>query len=220
VNARQRIAPAAVAAALLLPPAIFASRPGADLETQHVFDFDLRLTPRLELTLHSRVRTQPRGLDFYQARAGPVLYWSAASRVTLIGGYYYAQQERMADRDFIAGHRFFGGGEVRVAGTRRVALGQRVLAERFLSAYSPDFTRYRARTQLTAAARVQPYLGHEIFFDAKGWRSGRTSSGVRWSPGRNVRVDLGYIYEHRRQDIGRDRHLWVTSVGYEWGSDR
>jgi len=75
----------------------------ADLETQHAIDVALPLKPKLELILHSRVRPQPGGLGFYQVRAGPIVSWNASDRIALLAGYYFAQQERKADRDFIAG---------------------------------------------------------------------------------------------------------------------
>jgi len=122
----------------------------ADLETQHAVDVTLPLKPKLELILHSRIRTQPGGLGLYQVRAGPIFSWKASGRVALLVGYYYAQQERKADRDFIAGHRLFSGAEVAVAGNRRLAFDQRALVERLLSDATPDFNRYRFRSRLSA----------------------------------------------------------------------
>ncbi len=49
----------------------------ADIETQHAFDVTLPLKPKLELNLHSRIRTQPGGLGYYQVRAGPIVSWDA-----------------------------------------------------------------------------------------------------------------------------------------------
>jgi hypothetical protein len=81
----------------------------ADIETQHAFDVTLPLKPRLELILHSRIRTQPGGLGFYQVRGGPVVSWDVTPRISLLSGYYYTRQERKIDNDFIGGHRLFGG---------------------------------------------------------------------------------------------------------------
>lgn len=203
---------------LILPLPLHAR--AADLETQHALDITLPLTSRLELVLHSRLRTQPAALGLYQVRAGPVVSWSATPRIALLAGYYYAQQERKADRDFIAGHRVFSGAEVAVAGNRRVAFDQRGLAERFLSDAAPDFSRYRFRSRLSVKAPVAPYTGLELFFDARGWRSTRHSAGIRWSPVRRVQLDLGYLYERRRHDIGGNRHLWLTSFHFKKASRR
>lgn len=187
----------------------------ASAETQHAFDATFPLHPRLDLLLHSRLRTQPGGLGYYQMRAGPILSWDATKRVALLGGYYYAQQERRIDRDFIGGHRFFGGTEVTVVNKRRFSLDQRVLAERFLSDAAPDFNRYRLRSRLSAKGAVAPYTSHESFFDALGWRSNRYSVGIRWSPLPALQIDVGYFYEHRRLEVGPTRHMWLTSIHFK-----
>lgn len=192
----------------------------ADVETQHALDVTLPLKPKFELILHSRVRTQPGGLGFYQVRAGPIVSWDAAPRMTLLSGYYYARQERKIDNDFIGGHRLFGGAEIAVVETRRLSIDQRLLAERFLSDATDDFNRYRLRTRLSAKGSVAPYTSHEFFFDARGWRSNRHSAGIRWSALPAVQIDLGYLYEHRRAGVGPDRHMWLTSFHWKKSSRR
>lgn len=201
--------------AFVLLLALGVSLGAASVETQHAFDVTIPLNRRLELLLHSRSRTQPGGLGFYQVRAGPILSWDATKRIALLGGYYYAQQERRIDRDFIGGHRFFGGAEFAVAETRRFSLDQRVLFERFLSDAAPDFNRYRLRSRLSAKGVVAPYTSHEFFFDALGWRSNRYSAGIRWSPLPALQIDLGYFYEHRRLEVGPARHMWLTSIHFK-----
>ena len=188
---------------------------GSDVETQHAFDVTLHPKPTLDLVIHSRIRTQPGGLGFYQVRAGPILSWDASHRISLLGGYYYAQQERKIDNDFIGGHRLLGGAEVALVDRRRFSLEQRFLAERFLSDAADDFNRYRLRTRLSATYSVAPYTTHELFFDAQGWRSNRHSAGVRWNLLPAVQIDLGYLYEHRRTGVGPDRHVWFTSVHWK-----
>ena len=187
----------------------------ASVETQHALDATLPLNPRLELLLHSRIRTQPGGLGFYQVRAGPILSWDATKRIALLGGYYYAQQERRIDRDFIGGHRFFGGAEFAVVEKRRVSFDQRVLVERFQPDAAPDFSRYRLRSRLSAKGAVAPYTSNEFFFDALGWRSNRYSLGIRWSQFKALQIDLGYFYEHRRLEVGPARHMWLTSIHWK-----
>ncbi len=137
---------------------------------------------------------------------------SATPRVTLLGGYYYAQQERKIDSDFIGGHRLFGGVEFTAVETRRLAFEQRLLTERLLSDAAPDFNRYRLRSRLSAKGAVAPYTSHEFFLDGQGWRSNRHCAGVRWSVMPAVQIDLGYLYEHRRTGVGPDRHMWLTSI--------
>jgi hypothetical protein len=183
---------------------------GANVETQHAFDVTLPLKPRLELVLHARARTQPGGLGFYQVRTGPSVSWDAAPRISLLGGYYYAQQERKID--FIGRHRLFGGAEVAVLNTRRLSVDQRALAERFLSDAADGFNRYRLRSRWSVKGSVAPYTSHEFFFDAQGWRSNRHSAGIRWSVLPALQIDLGYLYEHRRTGVGPHRHMWLTSI--------
>jgi hypothetical protein len=188
---------------------------GSDVETQHAFDVTLPLKPRLELIVHSRVRTQPGGLGFYQVRAGPTLSWDATGRISLLGGYYYTQQERKIDNDFIGGHRLFGGAELALMNTRRLSVDQRFVTERFFSDTADDFNRYRLRSRLSTKSSVAPYTTHEFFFDAQGWRSNRHSVGVRWSLLPALQIDLGYLYEHRRTGVGPNRHVWLTSLHWK-----
>jgi hypothetical protein len=200
-----------VTARLVIGVAVASPLWAAGLETQHAFDFAAELKPGLELTIHSRIRTQPRALGFYQARAGPILSWDAAPRLAVLGGYYYSKQERSAGSDFIGGHRLFAGTEVELAAARRWSLDQRLLAERFFSGATADYNRYRLRTRLSAEGAVAPFTAHEFFFDAKGWRSNRHSAGVRWRALPAVQIELGYLYEHRRPDAGQDRHMVLIS---------
>lgn len=204
--------------ALALAAAVAHPLWGSDVETQHAYDVTLPLKPRVELILHSRVRTQPGGLGFYQVRAGPTVSWDAAPRISLLGGYYYAQQERKIDNDFIGGHRLFGGAELSLMDTRKLSVDQRFLTERFLSNAADDFNRYRLRSRLSAKSSVAPYTSHELFFDAQGWRSNRHSVGVRWRFLPALQVELAYLYEHRRTGVGPNRHVWFTSVHWKKSS--
>lgn len=140
-------------ASVICAAAVYPLR-AADVETQHALDVTLPLRPKLELILHSHIRTQPGGLGFYQFRAGPIVSWDPTPRITLLSGYYYAQQERKIDSDFIGGHRLFGGAEIAAAETRRWAFDQRFLAERLLSDAVPDFNRYRLRSRLSPKSSV------------------------------------------------------------------
>lgn len=206
--------------ALILSAAAVGPLWAADVETQHAFDVTLPLKPKLELILHSRVRTQPGGLGFYQVRTGPIVSWDAAPRMTLLSGYYYVRQERKIDNDFIGGHRLFGGAEIAVVEARRFSIDQRFLAERFLPDAAADYNRYRLRSRLSVKGSVGPYTSHEFLFDARGWRSNRHSAGIRWSALPAVQIDLGYLYEHRRADVGPGRHMWLTSIHLKKSSRR
>lgn len=182
----------------------------AEVETQHAFDVTVALRPRLDLVLHSRIRTQPARLGFYQIRGGPILSWRLRPRLALLSGYYYAQQEQI-DNDFIGGHRPFGGGEGRIVNSRWFSLDQRFLAERFLANRASDFNRFRARTLASARVALGPYGSYELFADASGWRSTRYSGGIRWRVLPAAQLDLGYFYERRRANVGPNRHMWIVS---------
>ena len=99
-----------------------------ETETQHGFDATLPLTKKLDVLLHTRLRTQPDRLGLYQIRSGPIFSYDVTPRWSLLGGYYYAQQENR-DQDFIAGHRLFGGLYGSLFQRGRAALDGRALYE-------------------------------------------------------------------------------------------
>jgi hypothetical protein len=190
-----------------------------EVETQHGFDVTLPITSKLDVLLHTRLRTQPGRLGLYQARSGPVFSYDVSSRWSLLGGYYYVQQENR-DQEFIAGHRLFGGAEGSLYRRGRAAVDTRALYERFLPDNAADFNRYRSRFRFTWKARVSPYAGPEFFFDRSGWRSVRLSGGIRWTAARNVELDVGYFYEPRRASIGPPRHMFLTSIHFKRAAKR
>jgi hypothetical protein len=116
----------------------------AVIETQHAFELTRNLTERLSLNLHSRVRSEPATLSFYQIRLGPMFTYPWKPKLSLIGGYYFGRQ-RMVDGDFVGGHRYFGGGESMLIRRARWQSDTRFLTERFAPQNANDFTRYRAR---------------------------------------------------------------------------
>lgn len=198
---------------------VFAGLPAlAQTETQHGFDASFRLRPRLDLVLHSRIRTQPGRLGLYQVRAGPILEYSAAG-LKWIGGYYYAQQEN-SDEDFIGGHRFFGGAEGRLWKEGMTSGDLRLLAERFELAQGRDFARYRARLRVSGRKAVALYGSVEALFDARGWRSTRHAVGVRAGNGSRISADFGYFVEPRRSDVGPLRHMFLTGLHWNFGTRR
>jgi hypothetical protein len=184
------------------------------METQHLFEASGPLGRRGDVTLHSRFRTRPNSLGFYQGRVGPILSVKVWKQVSLIAGYYYQQQQSEADGEFSPGHRLFGGAELDVWASRTVELDTRVLAERFALEDTPNYNRYRWRFRAGARGRFAPYTSNEVFWDADGWRGNRISGGVRWSFRKAWQVDFGYFYEHRRDDVGANRQMWIT--GLHW----
>jgi hypothetical protein len=191
----------------------------AQTETQHAFDGSIRLSPRLDVVLHARVRTQPGLLGFYQGRMGPIFEYSVAGRLALIGGYYYARQEN-SEKDFIGGHRWFGGGEGSLWNAKQTEADVRALAEWFDSAQGRDYSRYRFRFRVSGKRRVAPYGSVENLLDAGGWRSTRYAAGLRLGNGARVAVDFGYFLEPRRADVGRTRHMFMTGVHWKFGAKR
>jgi hypothetical protein len=206
---------------LLLPLA--ASLPaqppaGAVNETQHAADLGVAIGPRLNLTLHSRGRTQPGGLGAYQLRLGPILEWTVRPSISLLGGYYHTQQQQ-AERDVRGTHRYFGGIELLALKKRDYELEFRSLVERFL-VVGDDFTRYRNRLRLSSTRSVGPYLSGEWFADHDGLRSVRYSGGLRWRCSPRIDLDIGYFYEPRRQNLGPHRHMFLTSVHFRLNSSK
>lgn len=191
----------------------------AQTETQHAVDGSIRLSPRLDVVLHARVRTQPGLLGFYQGRMGPIFDYSVTGKLALIGGYYYARQES-SERDFIGGHRWFGGGEASLWGGRRAEADVRALAEWFDLAQGNNYSRYRFRFRVSGKRRVAPYGSVENFLDAGGWRSTRYAAGLRLGNGSRVAVDFGYFLEPRRADVGRTRQMFMTGVHWKFGARR
>ncbi|MBX9601694.1 MAG: DUF2490 domain-containing protein [Bryobacteraceae bacterium] len=181
-------------------------------ETQHAAEAAFPLSRKVELTLHTRVRTQPNGLGLYQGRVGPILEIDLAPRLTAIGGYYYTVQSDQ-EEDIRGTHRFFGGLKGAALETRMVEAELRSLIERFDSS-GPGFNRYRHRLRLTTPAKVAPYAGVELFHDAGGWRSTRYSGGIRWATSGRFELDFGYFFENRRNLLGPDRHMVTTSFHF------
>lgn len=200
---------------LLLILVVAAAASASDVETQHGFDGSIPLRPNIDLLLHGRLRTRPAELGLYQFRGGPILSYHVSPRTSLLGGYYYAEQQQRADDAFIAGHRIFGGVETDLRSVRRYEIDGRVVYERFLPDQVPDFNRYRARLRVSAKGPIAPYASQEHLFDNGGWRSARLAAGVRFRVAPWVQLDLGYFFEERAARIGVDRHMWLTSIHFQ-----
>lgn len=203
----------------LLPAVVVAvaAQCASQTETQHAFEGSFRLSPRFDLTLHARIRTEPRTLGFYQARGGPILEYAAKNGLSLIGGYFYAQQEN-SDKDFIGGHRWFGGGAAEFYAGKAARLQFRALAERFDLTQGRDFARYRFRARVRGNRNVAPYGSVENFLDARGWRSTRYAAGLQVGNGSNISFDFGYFLEPRRRELGPLRHMFMTAIYWRFGA--
>ena len=187
-------------------------------ETQHAVELDVPLTPKLDVTLHGRIRTHPGVLGVYQVRTGPVLNYAVVPRFSVLGGYYFSAQ-KSAEDEVWGRHRPFGGVEITLLQTNALKLEGRSLFERFLGSGS-DFNRVRNRLRVEARGKVAPYAGGEWFADARGSRGMRYSGGVRWEAGEQFEMDIGYFYEARRPDAGHNRHMFLTSFHFRFPAER
>lgn len=183
--------------------------------TWHTFDAPIRLNPKLELVVHERVRTRRGFGTLDQIRGGPILRWRAASKATLLGGYYF-QPQHTSDERWVRGHRFFAGVEsTRPLGERMQAIG-RLTAERFFSTGRPDYNRYRSYLRLLIGKEsVRPYLQNEWLAVRQGFHSVRNSGGLRMRLSPHVIVEAGLLYDIRRTFWGGDRFAILTGIRYQ-----
>ncbi|HBY62845.1 MAG TPA: hypothetical protein DEH78_23730 [Solibacterales bacterium] len=184
-------------------------------ETQHVLEAGLRLTPKLDLILHARMRTRPGESGIYQARGGPILDYNVTPKVSLLGGYYLSDQKQSGQAGWDHSNRAFGGAEIDAWRHRLFTADWRSLAERFWG--GPDsFFRFRTRLRVVGTMRVAPAGSVETFFDVRGWRSTRYSGTVEVKLGHGFTFEAGYFHEPRR-DEGL-RHMVQSSL--RWRSPR
>lgn len=172
------------------------------------------------MILHSRARTNPGGRGLYQFRTGPIVEYAWRPRVTLMGGYYWAWQKNTVGASATGPtHRPFGGMEFDLSRRKSGEVDVRVLVERFVQP-AASFNRYRQRLRWSSTRSWAPYVSGETFFDAQGWRSVRYSAGLRVSLTRRLECDTGYFYEPRRTELGRDRHMLITSLHFRFGAGK
>lgn len=191
---------------------------GSITETQHALEAGVPVSSRLQLTLHSRARTEPGGLGPYQLRMGPIVKFTLRPNFSILAGYYFTVQQR-AERDVRGAHRYFGGLELLAVDKRAMSVELRFLTERFVVT-GDDFTRIRNRVRLSANSPVAPYTSGEWFLDRKGWRSVRYSGGVRWRYSWLIDLDAGYFYEPRRDDLGPNRRMFLTGIHFRLKSTK
>jgi hypothetical protein len=205
---------------LLITAAVILTIPAAaQTETQHAFDASFRAGARVDIVAHARLRIRPGPLGLYQVRGGPIVEYSSADRVKLIGGYYYAEQED-SGRNFTSGHRWFGGGEVALWKSRAPRTLFRGLAEWFEPAEGSAYWRYRFRVRISGQKKAAPYSSVENFWDARGWRSTRFAAGLRVNNGSRIALDFGYFVEPRRAAMGGTRHMFMTGVHWNFKTKR
>jgi hypothetical protein len=132
----------------------------------HVLDDALIATKRLEVILHSRMRTRQEFHSLQQVRFGPIVRASLHPRVIGFAGYYY-QPAHEPGGPWDSGHRAFVGIELPFRkGTTSVT--QRVAFERHIGTGRPNYNRYRTYTRLTWEKRVAPYFPTRMAGGAAG----------------------------------------------------
>jgi hypothetical protein len=188
----------------------------AQPETQHVINAPWKLTPRVEITLHSRYRTRPTSQGLYQGRVGALLGLRANQRVTAIVGYYFTEEEE-SSRDWEGWNRLFGGAEHSIAKWKGKWAG-RHLAEMFDAPRGLVYYRVRHRFGYEAPTRLGPYTNVEVFWDRQGWRSVRYQAGLRYRISPRTAWDFHYFHEPRRQDVGWwPRNMWGSTLEVRLG---
>lgn len=196
---------------------LYVSQAPAQAETQHVFNFPWQVSPTVDLTLHARVRTRPGDVGLYQGRAGMLLRKAVHSRVGLVAGYYFAEQEESLVEDWEAWNRYFGGFDHRLFRWKG-NWDARHFAEFFDAPGDANYYRVRHRAGWTAPTRVAPYANIEFFWDRDGWRSTRWQVGTAWRISARTTVDTHYFFEPRRADVGpAPRHMWGTTLQVRLG---
>jgi hypothetical protein len=181
----------------------------ADLESQHIVSLTVEPTARLEWTFHGRTRVRENSTDLYQARAGTLIEYGASERLKIIAGYYLSNQQ---DRDstWAKTHRTFGGASVTLE-TRSMELEARALCERYLRAGLEDNFRFRERLRMDFRKPLNPYISVEAFQDAHGMPTSRYAAGVAVSRGPAITIEIGYMYDLRKQSGGGPRHFLTTT---------
>lgn len=187
---------------------LLAGMASAEIQTQHVFDTSVK-RGRFELLWHFRVRTKPEGGGLFQLRTGPIVEFDLNDRLTLIAGYYFTREQN--EHQWTSINRPFAGGEVMIWG-RAVEVDWRSLIERFANTHEPDYFRFRNRFRISPPGTTAPYVGVEVFVDAKGLRSIRYSAGLRRALGKDFIIEFGYFFEDRRPTPAGERHMFSTSL--------
>lgn len=187
---------------------------GDDVESLHVANVNFDFKPGWTLQLHTRVRTFENLSAFNQYRLGPILLWQAAPRFTVIGGYYYIDQNRRVIHQPYSLHRIFAGGQYRVLRGESWSVDARSAMERFISTGFTDYWRWRNRAMVSWKTRIGlPYATGEALVQQGIWY-GRYTGGMQWKL--NPKVTVGAGYEYRQAAVGPGSHIIATF--FQWSA--
>ena len=187
----------------------------AELYSWHSQDFSIRAHSKLEVVLHSRLRTRREFGSLQQVRTGPIVRWQAGPKLAPFFGYYY-QPGHDPGTTWSGGHRIFAGVETAAALPRGCVLTTRLAIERhMIRTRGFDYNRYRTYSRLLFPGRVSPYLQTEWLAVRQGFHSTRNSGGIRLRLGAGTTLEAGYVYDIRRTFWGGDRQAVVTSLRFQ-----
>ncbi len=187
---------------------------GGDTQSLHALNVNFDFKPGWTLQVHTRLRTQENLGSFNQFRAGPILLWQAAPRLTVITGYYYIDQNRPLDQRPYSLHRIFSGGQYRVVRRENWSLDARSAMERFISTGFKDYWRWRNRALVSWSTRIGlPYVSGEGLVQQGIWY-GRYTAGLQWKL--RHKITFGAGYEYRQAPVGPGAHVIATLL--QWSA--
>jgi hypothetical protein len=194
--------------ALLLPLACEAQ----DWGSLHIANANLPLGEKLLLQFHSRLRTNDRFGDYFQSRGGGILSYGLRPRVSLISGYYFADEEAPNGerKNF---HRFFGGTSFVLPTSTKLKIESRSLLERFVGTRAGDYFRARERILVTLGKKkMRPFMQLEALAQ-RGALTGRFGGGAIFVMSKEREVSIGL--EHRRFPSGGFINLITTNFQFQ-----
>lgn len=200
----------------LLTVALATALRAGDIETLHVTNFNFDFKPGWTLQIHTRARTFENVTAYNQLRAGPILLWQAAPRLTAIAGYYAINQNRRSTHASYGIHRYWGGGQYRLVARERWSVDGRGIVERHSSGAFKDYWRTRLRAYWTGTSKLGvPYASIEALAQQGIWY-GRYTAGLQWKLSRSVIFGAGY--EYRDAPVGQGSHIIATFL--QWNAYR
>jgi hypothetical protein len=188
-----------------------------DLASLHQFNLLSQVRGKTRLMVHSRLRFYDNISDFFQFRAGPIIYHDWTKRLQLLAGYYVIHQRARDSINTI--QRPWAGAQVRAYEHGKFSVDWRNLVERHVYSGPGDFTRIRTRGTVNVRIRAgwQPYASAEALA-LKGHVIGRYTAGVNYATESGHIFGVGYEF---RQDVGKPgSHIIATVLQFQVAGPR